>query len=71
MATNVIKLQIIAKFQKLLNMAKKLQKLTKISNNVNKCQKQAKNGQNLAKFKNKNCQRFSGSKLPQKMYTVG
>ena len=43
------------------------EKMPKIDNNVKKCQKRAKNGQKMAKFKNKKCRRFSGLKLPQQI----
>ena len=36
-------------------------------NNVTKMTRMGQNGQKMAKFQNKNCHRFSGSKLPQKM----
>ena len=72
MAKNVRKLQIIAKFQKLLNMVTKLKKFTQMSNNLKKCQtrakKRPKNGQ-IKKIYIYN--HFSGSKLPQKIDTVG
>ena len=44
MVTNGRKWQIIAKFQKLLNMVTKLQQFTKMSKNVKKCQKRQKIG---------------------------
>ena len=49
MVKKVIKLQIIKKFQKLLNMVKKLQKLTKMANNVTK---NAKKGPKMENLKN-------------------
>ena len=45
MAKNVRKLKIIAKFQKLLNMVKKLQKCQTMSTNAKNGPKTAKNGQ--------------------------
>ena len=67
MAKNVRKLQIIAKFQKLLNM---VQKITKFDKNVKHCKKMQKMG--LKRPKNDKISefcfhRFSGSKLPKKM----
>ena len=49
MAKNGRKLQIIVKFQKLLNMVKKLEKIEKFT----KMYIKAKNGQKMAKFKTK------------------
>ena len=67
MAKNVRKLQIIVKFQKLLNMVTKWQQLTTMLNNVKKCQKTGQNGQKMAKFQILYFHRFSDSKLPTQM----
>ena len=51
MSKNVRKLQIIAKFQKLLNMVIKWKKLAKMSNDVKKCQKRANTAKKFPNFK--------------------
>ena len=59
-AKNGIKLHIIAKYQKLLNMVNKLQQMTEMKKKVKKCPKWAKTGEKGVKFKNNYFHRFSG-----------
>ena len=70
MTKNGRKLQIIVKFQKLLNMVKKLDKFGKFTTMYKKCQKRTKNEPKRPKNgqikKQKKMSSFSGSKLPKK-----